>query len=153
MTTIDPARHNRIVAALRRLMNCPDVSMDDIEGETCDAMDEAEAALAGEPAAAPEANLQLLRDIRDYWWKGEIPIDLMARMNAAIDGGALQTHVPRDTLDLMCNELEAWCKAHGLPVSSADEVLMSLPQGDVRRAYLESFIRRWDAINQQGIKE
>jgi len=80
--------HTRIVAALRRLMNAPDVHLDDIEEETCEALDEAEAALAGAPPANHSHDANLLRDIRDFWAGGDCPPDLWARIEAQLGGNA-----------------------------------------------------------------
>jgi hypothetical protein len=80
--------HTRIVAALRRLMNAPDVHLDDIEEETCEALDEAEAALAGAPPATHSHDANLLRDIRDFWAGGDCPPDLWARIEAQLGGNA-----------------------------------------------------------------
>lgn len=53
-----------------------------------------------------------------------------------------------DTEASMCAELEAWCKAQGLPFRSADELLfdaeieLTYPQS----SYLGAFMRRWAAM-------
>lgn len=151
--------HQRITDALIRLMRCPDVNMDSIEDETDDAMDEAreslraagvnvEAALLGQPVTVtPDANIQLLTDIRDFWAGGDCPPDLWARLESATTGKPVTETAPRDTLDLLANELEAWCESHGLTCMSADEMLATMPHlTEMQRKYLHGFANRWDAI-------
>lgn len=50
-----------------------------------------------------------------------------------------------DTEAGLCDELAAWCKTQGLPLMSADELIL---QGltEAQREYLSDFILRWDAL-------
>lgn len=53
-----------------------------------------------------------------------------------------------DTEASMCTELEAWCKAQGLPFRSADELRFDaeIELTYQQRSYLSKFMRRWGAM-------
>jgi hypothetical protein len=61
-----------------------------------------------------------------------------------------------DTEKSLCDELDAFCKTHSLEPMSADELLNQLLDEDQEGgliksqiAYLEDFIKRWDATMDQ----
>jgi hypothetical protein len=45
----------------------------------------------------------------------------------------------------LCAELEAWCKAQGLPYLSADELAV-LELTAEQREYVSNFMKLWDAL-------
>lgn len=50
------------------------------------------------------------------------------------------------TEETLCDELEVWCKANGLPLRSADELLSSgVNTNATQRAWLAAYIERWNA--------
>ncbi len=46
----------------------------------------------------------------------------------------------------MCAELEAWCKAQGLPYLSADELVVEATLTPEQSTFLRDFMKRWDAM-------
>jgi hypothetical protein len=59
------------------------------------------------------------------------------------------THKPADPLDVLCNELQAWCTANGLPYIDAEELGMSAHVNDAQRDWLVDFCLRWDAAERE----
>ena len=51
------------------------------------------------------------------------------------------------TLDALSAALQAFCREHGLPQMSADELCVgdSFSLTDTQRAFLEAFVECWDA--------
>lgn len=64
------------------------------------------------------------------------------------------------TQESLCDELQAYCAAQGLPLMSADELEATLwpetpdldtPKAAAQRAWLQDFGKRWDACIEAGM--
>lgn len=53
-----------------------------------------------------------------------------------------------DTVELLTDELRAFCDKEGLPQDSADDLLTNPAITEPQRQWLTNFCGRWDAMNQ-----
>ena len=53
-------------------------------------------------------------------------------------------------LDNLITEYQTWCDNNGFPQLSADELFFEVELTDEQKSYVENFIERWDATEQEA---
>lgn len=77
----------------------------------------------------------------------EAPDDgIMGHMNTELFPKLTQPQ----TQGSLCNDLEAFCKVHGLPFMSADELMLSEGVDKDQRDWLSDFVEAWEAVMGQA---